>query len=138
MNSDPFRSAPKAHHVERLTTAMAMLVSGPAAAIQPSALGVEGSRESRATPPSAQSWIDSVLTPNRRAVRAWPNSCSRIESRKPMVPAIAASMPIARDRLLPISSAMSPALQWALTRMPAKRPRGIEPLMLFPSQFGSG
>jgi hypothetical protein len=68
--SEELSVPPSAHHEPRLTTAMATLVSGPAAAIQPSAFGVDGSRESRATPPSAQSWIDSVAMPKRRAVRA--------------------------------------------------------------------
>ena len=45
------------------TAPMARLASGPAAAIQPSARGVVGSRSRRAMPPSAHRSIDVVVMP---------------------------------------------------------------------------
>ena len=83
----------------------------------------------RATPPSAQSWIDSVPTPNRRASRAWANSwpqdrdqegdrCRRRRRRSER-----------RGALPPMTTATRPALQWSADRdpgEPAERYRTVD------------
>ncbi len=112
------------------TPPRAKLASGPAAAIQPSALGVRASRSSRAKPPSPHSSMALVGMSKRRATRAWPSSWTRIEAKKMATPTMARANPTPRAMLAASRAATTSALQWMRTAAPTSRPSEIDPVFI--------
>jgi hypothetical protein len=62
------------------TAAITTLTSGPAIATRNSSLGFSGMRSSCATPPIGSSVTVGVVTPKRRAMKMWPNSCASTQA----------------------------------------------------------
>ena len=83
--SAAWRSSPEAAITRKAPTqasTIAAVTRGPAIAILNSVPGVSESFSSRAKPPNIHSVIPETPIPCRRATKAWPSSCSRIEAKK--------------------------------------------------------
>src|SRR5262245_18746866 len=134
-------------------TPRASETSGPAIATRNSAPAPRNDPLNLATPPKSQSEIPSISIPSRRATRACPNSCRRIERKKRNAATIAIAMCVPFDRsglvegkipaasVQTISAKTTSQLQFTPNSMPAIRPRRIVLPMLQVSQTtqaGSG
>ena len=98
-------------------TMIAAVTAGPASATFSSVPGESASRSIRAIPPKNQSWMLEIPIPLRIATTAWPNSCSRIEPKKPTALSSAS-----RNGVVPPSSS-SPSKKLVIRTMTAKRIR---------------
>ncbi len=78
-NCDPTAAA------ARQATTISAVTAGPAAATWNSSFGVCESRLSLATPPNSHRSMPAVSIPWRRAIRAWPSSCSSSEKKNSIV-----------------------------------------------------
>ena len=77
-SSEPAAAIP----IPKQASAIARVTSGPPIATLNSVPGESESRVIRATPPNIQSVMSEMPIPRRRATKAWPSSCRRIEAKK--------------------------------------------------------
>ena len=105
--------------------AITIFTAGPASATASSCPGFSGMRSKLATPPMGNSVTSGVLTPKRRAVRIWPNSCSNTHANSSTMKSTfrkAASPPSRRRALAPIQTRNRMKVIWMRTAVPAMRP----------------
>ncbi len=96
-------------------TTIAAVTAGPASATFSSVPGESASRSIRAIPPKIQSWMLEMPMPLRIATTACPNSCRRIEPKKPT-----ALSSESRNGVVPDSSRIASNL-FVIQRMTRKR-----------------